>query len=220
LTFNEARYLVVFPKTTTLSNFTYNKQEAQRRLEALPSRGRIAFGLSCCERMLSNYVAFKREVKWGDEKPLRSALEELWKHLDGQAMNELMAKRLIANCEKVAPDADDFVSVLVGPAQEACFSICCILDYVQQGNPERIAQASAFAIDTLDGYVQELLDGFSTAARGVPYTSEREERIRLHPLMQRELARQDADLKMLVSNPDLNSLKSLWRAPSKSNIDL
>ena len=203
-----------------MSDFTYSKEEVQRRLESLSSRSRVAFGLSCCERMLRNYIAFKQKVQWGDEQPLRKALDELWNHLEGQAMNETTAKELIEQCEKVTPDADDFSVILVGPAQEACFSICCVLDYVLQGNPERIAQASAFAIDTLDGYVQEVLDGFPNTARGVPYSPEREERIRLHPLMQRELARQDADLKLLATNPDLSSLKAQWRAPAKSNIDL
>jgi uncharacterized protein YjaG (DUF416 family) len=203
-----------------MPHFTYSKEEVQSRLEGLPGRSHVAFGLSCCERMFSNYVAFKRVAKWGDEQPLRNALDELWKHLEGQAMSELAAKQLIENCERVTPDADEFVSVLVGPAQDACFSICCVLDYVRQGNVERIAQVSAFAIDTLDGYVQELMDGISKGYKAFPKSQEREERIRLHPLMQRELARQDADLKLLATNPDLKMLKSQWRAPAKSNIDL
>jgi uncharacterized protein YjaG (DUF416 family) len=203
-----------------MTKFTYSKQEVQDRLEPLPNRGRIAFGLSFCERMLPNYFAFKQEVKWGDEQQLRKALDELWKHLDGEEMDKSTAKLLWDDCDKVAPDADDFSVLLVGPAQDACLAICCILEYVQQLNPERIAQASSYAIDTLDGYVQEVLDGFPTTARAVPYSPEREERIRLHPLMQRELARQDADLKLLATNPDLKSLKSQWRAPAKSNIDL
>jgi uncharacterized protein YjaG (DUF416 family) len=203
-----------------MSDFTYSKQEIQQRLELLPNRDCIVFGLSCCERMLPNYVAFKQKSNWGDEYSLRNALDELWKHIEGQPIDETTAKRMIANCENAAPDADDFSLVLTGPAQEACFSICCVLDYVQQENRERIAQASAFAIDTLDGYIQELLDGFPTTARAVQYSPEREERIRLHPLMQRELARQEADLKLLATHPDLKLLKSQWRAPAKSNLDL
>jgi uncharacterized protein YjaG (DUF416 family) len=203
-----------------MTTFTYSKEEIQHRLEPLPNCGRIAFGLSCCERMLPNYVAFKQEVKWGDEQQLRKALDELWKHLDGEEIDISTAKRLWDDCDKVAPDADDFSVLLVGPAQDACLAICCILDYVQQLNPERIAQASSYAIDTLDGYISALLDGFSKTPRGVPYSPEREERIRLHPLMQRELARQDADLKLLTRNPDIGLLKAQWRAPAKSNIDL
>jgi len=203
-----------------MTNFTYSKQEGQRRLEALPSRNCVAFGLSCCERMLPNYLAFKRKVKWGDERPLQQALDELWKYVEGQVLDESTAKRLLAACEVVAPDSDDFSELLTGAAQEACFSICCILEYLLHGDVEQIAQVSSFAIDTLDLYISALLDGFSTAARAVPYNPEREERIRLHPLMQRELARQDADLKLLANNPDFSLLKPQWRAPEKSNIDL
>jgi len=203
-----------------MTDFTYSKEEVQRRLEALPSRSRVAFGLSCCERMLPNYVAFKREVKWGDEKPLRKALDESWRHVEGQTVDEFIVRQLLSNCEVVAPDSDDFSSLLTGPAQEACFSICCILDYVLQGNPERIAQASSFAVDTLDLYVSALLDGFDRTPHAIFNGKERDEQIRLHPLMQRELARQDADLKLLATNPDLGSLKAQWRAPAKSNIDL
>lgn len=64
------------------------------------------------------------------------------------------------------------------------------------------------------------LEGFPNTARAVPYSPEREKWIQLHPLMQRELARQDADLKLLASNPSLHLLKAQWRAPAKSNIDL
>jgi uncharacterized protein YjaG (DUF416 family) len=203
-----------------MTNFSYSKQEVQRRLEALPSRSRVAFGLSCCERLLPNYVACKQKIKWGDERPLRKTLDELWKHIEGQVLDELTVGQLLAACEVVAPDSDDFSELLTTSAQDACFSICCILEYLLHGDVEQIAQVSSFAIDTLDLYVSALLDGFSTAARAVPYSFEREERIRLHPLMQRELARQDVDLKLLATNPDLDSLKSQWCAPSKSNIDL
>lgn len=203
-----------------MSDFTYSKEEVQRRLEALPSRSRIAFGLSCCERMLPNYVAFKQEVNWGNEQHLRKALDELWKYLDDEEMDKSTAKQLWDDCDKVAPDADDFSVLLVGPAQDACLAVCCILDYVQELNPERIAQASSYAIDTLDGYISAMLGGFSRTPRAIFNKAEHEEQIRLHPLMQRELARQDADLKLLATNPDLGSLKAQWRVPAKSNIDL
>lgn len=203
-----------------MSDFTYSKEEVQRRLEALPSRSRIAYGLSCCERMLRNYIAFKQKVQWGDERPLQKALDELWKCVEGEEMAKSAAKQLYEACEVVAPDSDDFSELLTGSAQEACFSICCILEYLLHGDVEQIAQVSSFAIDTLDLYVSALLDGFDRTPHVIFNRKERDEQIRLHPLMQRELARQDADLKFLASNPDLTLLKSKWRAPAKSNIDL
>jgi hypothetical protein len=38
--------------------------------------------------------------------------------------------------------------------------------------------------------------------------------------MQRELARQNTDLILLATNPDIGILKSQWRAPAMSNIHL
>jgi len=135
-------------------------------------------------------------------------------------MAKSAAKQMYEACEAVAPNSDDFSELLTTSAQDACFSICCVLDYVLQGNPERIAQASSFAVDTLDLYVSALLDGFDRTPHAIFNGEERDEQIRSHPLMQRELARQDADLKLLASNPNLTLLKSEWRAPAKSNLDL
>jgi uncharacterized protein YjaG (DUF416 family) len=203
-----------------MSYFTYSKEEVQRRLESLPSRSRIAFGLSCCERMFRNYVACKQRINWGDEQPLRKAIDELWKCVEGEEMAKSVAKQMYEACEAVAPNSDNFSELLTTSAQDACFSICCLLDYVLRGDTEQIAQASSFAIDTVDLYVSALLDGFSNTPRVIFNKEEHEEQIRLHPLMQHELARQDADLKLLATNPDLGSLKAQWRAPAKSNIDL
>ena len=170
--------------------------------------------------MFRNYVACKQKIKWGDEQPLQKALDELWKCVEGEEMAKSAAKQMYEACEAVAPNSDDFSELLTTSAQDACFSICCVLDYVLQGNPERIAQASSFAVDTLDLYVSALLDGFDRTPHAIFNGKERDEQIRSHPLMQRELARQDADLKMLATSPDLGSLKAQWRAPAKSNLDL
>jgi uncharacterized protein YjaG (DUF416 family) len=203
-----------------MSDFTYSKEEVQRCVEALPSRSRIAFGLACCERMFRNYVACRQKINWGDEQPLRKALDDLWKCVEGEEMAKSAAKQMYEACEAVAPNSDDFSELLTTSAQDACFSICCVLDYVLQAKPEQITETSSFAIDTIDLYVSAMLDGFSKTPRLIFNRAEREEQIRLHPLMQRELARQDADLKLLATNPDFATLKAQWRAPAKSNIDL
>jgi uncharacterized protein YjaG (DUF416 family) len=104
-------------------------------------------------------------------------------------MAKSAAKQMYEACEAVAPNSDDFSELLTTSAQDACFSICCVLDYVLQGNPERIAQASSFAVDTLDLYVSALLDGFDRTPHAIFNGKERDEQIRSHPLMQCELAR-------------------------------
>lgn len=170
--------------------------------------------------MLPNYVACKARIHWGDERPLRKALDELGKFVEGEDAPRLAAKQMYDACEAVAPNSDGFSELLTTSAQDACFSICCVLEYIQNCNPERIALTSSYSIDTLDLYISALLDGFSKAPKVIFNIAEREDQIRVHPLMQRELARQDADLKLLASNPELKVLNFQWRAPKKSNLDL
>lgn len=203
-----------------MAHFTYNKDKTQSQVESLPFCSCVAFGLSCCERLFPNYTAFHHEVNWGDAKLLRKALDGLWEIVEGKEISTDKISGLIGECESTAPDSEDFTSPLVAAAQDACFAICAVLDYVLQKDPERIAQASSFAIDTLDRHVQDLLGGDSNSPTLVPVTPGREEKIRLHPLMQRELSRQAADLKLLAGNPNLKTLKSQWCAPSKSNLDI
>jgi uncharacterized protein YjaG (DUF416 family) len=203
-----------------MATFSYSKIAVQQRLEPLPDRMRVAFGLSCCERMFPNYLACKKKIKWGDERPLRLAMDALWEWIGGKRFTEPNIKKFMNECEVVAPNSEDFSEVLTTPAQDACFAVCCVLEYLLTQNLDRIVQASTYSIDTLDLWVQEIQSGFSRIPTIVPNSPEREERIRLYPLMQRELARQDADLKLLATNPDVGSLKIQWSAPSKSNIDL
>lgn len=203
-----------------MSNLTYSKEAIQHQLESLPSRSCVAFGLSCCERMLPNYVVCKGRINWGDDQPLREALDELWKYVEGEDIPKLAAKQMYDACEAVAPNSDDFSELLTTSAQDACFSTCCVLEYFLHGNPERIAQASSYSVDTVDLYISALLDGFSKTPKVIFNNAEHEEQIRVHPLMQRELTRQNADLELLASNPDLKTLKSRWRAPKKSNLDI
>ncbi len=180
---------------------------------------RVAFGISCCERMFGNYVECKRRIKWGDERPLRQALDALWNHIECQKIDKQSAERFTSSCETVAPNSDDFSELLTTPAQDTCFAICAMFDYVLTGELKRIAQVSSFGVDTVDLYVQELIDGFRSEPRIVPNNPNRERQIRLHPLMQRELARQNADLELLATHPNVSILKSKWRAPEKSSLD-
>lgn len=203
-----------------MPGLAYSKEEIQQRLEALPDKMRVAFGLSCCERMFPNYRACKTKINWGDERPLRMAMDTLWKWLDGENLSQSHIRKLMNECEAVTPNSEDFLEVLTTVAQDACFAICCVLEYFLLQKVERIAQASSYANDTLNFWVQELQDPNPGSFALVPNNPERQERIRLHPLMQRELARQDADLKLLASHPDMGLLKAQWRAPAKSNIDL
>jgi hypothetical protein len=78
---------------------------------------------------------------------------------------------------------------------------------------ERIAQAAAFSVDTIDLYVQETLR--------VPANSPNLEKIISdHPLMRQEIDRQYSDLELLKETWKPAELRANWERPSQSNLGL
>jgi uncharacterized protein YjaG (DUF416 family) len=159
-------------------------------INKLQTHQQLAAAAACCERLLPNYAAFVAQALWGDPTPLRAALDAIW---DVCARGSSLAigveslADLLAQCERAAPNSDDFALVATTFAQDAVFSICALLDFLQDHTPERIATALRFATDSVDLFVQELEDMD-------PLDPRRGQRIHEHPLMQQELTRQRRDL--------------------------
>lgn len=103
-------------------------------------------------------------------------------------------------------------------AQDACFSICGLLDFLLDPDTCKIVEVGAYATDSVDLYVQEIENMDSRAP-------DLERRILHHRLMQRELAKQREDLEIIARTSDLDAaflaqLKNSWGNNGRSNIDL
>lgn len=196
-----------------MAGLVYGKDDIEEKIRSLSKQGQVAFGVSCCERLLPNYVAFTRESNWGNQQPLHHALNRLWEYVDGGELSSQEAEKLASACEAVAPHSDDFGTQLGSAAQDAAFAICSVLDFLKTSEGEKIAQASYYAMATVDMYVQELED--------MPANDPSlEETIRLHPIMQEELQRQEDDLVLLGGDWNASDLAAKWRSPESSNIGM
>lgn len=164
----------------------------REQLVALDSGRRLVFGALCCERLLPNYISFQRDSGWGDFAAVRKALDCVWAHVYGNAQQDAEIVDASSACELAAPSSDDFTSIYVTAAQDACFAVCSLLDYVLENDIDKIVQAATYATDSVDLFVQET-NGI------VPGDPELEAKILRHPLMQRELERQGSDLEAIRS---------------------
>jgi hypothetical protein len=145
----------------------------------LDHKQQLAFGASCRERLLPNSSAFQRDTGWGDISPVRRALDFVWSFLYGESIDLDEAEGITAACEAVTPSSDDFESLYVTAAQDACFAVCSLLDCLRQDDVERIVQVATYATDSVDLYVQEV----ENMAANDPQL---ERKILAHRLMQRE----------------------------------
>jgi uncharacterized protein len=196
----------------------FNSEILKNRLTKLDKNRQLAFGAVCCERLLPNYLAFKEDTGWGDINPIRESLNLIWFVLQGQQPNTQEIKKLIDACEKVGPDSEDFESLYVSSAQDACFAVCGLLDYMLKADVGKIVQAACYGTDSVDLYVQEI-------ENIAPNDPDLEQKILTHDLMQRELEKQDKDLTLIeqidLLSPDfLEQLKNSWDNNGRSNLDL
>ncbi len=190
----------------------YDKDSLQKRLSSLPHEKRLAFGLSCCERLIGNYVAFRKDEGWGDETVLRTTLERLWSLLSGHILRPKEIAELTNNCEAVAPNSDNFDALLTSAAQDAVFAICSVLDYLADGEVSRLARTSGYAIDSIDLYVQEI----ESMSANLP---DLEERIRAHPLMQREIGHQYRTLEFLEEGGSASQVREFGDVKGEGNLE-
>jgi uncharacterized protein YjaG (DUF416 family) len=196
----------------------FNSEALKERLSRLDSGRQLAFGAACCERLLPNYLAFQQDTGWGDVHPVRDALESVWASIRDEVLSHQEIKNITAFCESAVPDSEAFKSLYVTSAQDACFAVCCLLDFLLESDVNKIVQAATYAIDSVDLYVQEI-------ENMPPNDPKLEPKILAHHLMQRELAQQEENLKMIEQTPFLSHeflarLKKSWDNNGKSNLDI
>lgn len=194
----------------------FNSASLRSRLGCLSCEQQLTFGALCCERLIPNYLAFQNDTNWGDVTALRNSLDLVWKALGDHVIADGELSKAISSCEAVVPYSENFSSPFVTAAQDACFSICSLLDYLLKPDVDKIVQVATYSTDSVDLYIQELVHLSPTD----PFL---EERILSHQLMQRELARQDTDLHTIESSPSLpHMLLKMRRGLStteKGNLD-
>lgn len=162
-------------------------------LKKLSKAHKIAFGASCCERMLPNYDAFYAQEKWGDPNVLREILDEIWLSLPDNSISRERIKQMRKVLVKTAPDTLDLhYSDYAGLAQYASEGLYSTLECCRDGNVRSIQWVANFCLDT----VFELLDLYkikdSLNFKAPDFWESLD-----YPPMQREIKKQKQDLELL-----------------------
>jgi uncharacterized protein YjaG (DUF416 family) len=198
----------------------YVQGRLEDKLHELPHSHRVAFAASCCERAYPNYINFFQLAHWGGPGALRTSLNRVWDFVEGLigALDDI--SELEQKCESVTPDLDDFstpdIDLQSGAAQEAAFMIRLLLQLCRDNQLSYILRIMTFARDTIDMYVQviEVID---------PNDPQLDERIEQHPLMLREIRKQEDDLSRLSqikARSELKEFRKYATHPDRSNIGL
>jgi uncharacterized protein YjaG (DUF416 family) len=180
----------------------FNEKLLAKSLAIVSSRQQLAFAASCCERMIDNYSAFTALENWGNPVLVQQGLDEIWKFLGGQDISFEYARQLINSIEKVIPDSDDFSNLFTFSAQNAANSICYSLESLEDANPEKIAIVGRLCIEALESYLYWITDTDTQVHMTDPKL---DEWIAHAPLLYAELQKQQKDLELISSHPELSA---------------
>lgn len=199
-----------------MEELSFDIDALRTRIGGLSHQRKVAFLLLIAERLIPNYAAFSHYHNWGDSKILEQALDCGWIFLMENLVDIESIQRCVERCESITPDTEDFISEYVSAALDA--AVCCsyVLDLLLRDESEVVIQGAILAHDTVDMYIQDLL-------QLDPQDPRAEEKIRRHALMQRELMQQNADLarveRMNFDRSGVEDLMRRFRRPNVSNID-
>jgi len=177
--------------------YKFNEELLYQKIDGLSLLHKIAFGASCCERLLPNYKLFVDKEDWGDFSYLEDTLNELWNYVSGKQIELNRIEILSKECYKLTPDSEDFGSVFVSYAIDAGVAIyetllCCL-----DNEAQHLVDIASVSRDAVDLFIQE--------RDHMNYSDfDFEKKILSDSLMQKELHKQLIDLEMLKNKPQLD----------------
>lgn len=172
-----------------MGGLTFDAEKLRRRLNRLPPRHVLTFGVWLLERMLPNFAKFSAETQFEGVSILDEVVTYAWRVIETGDKDSLRAPS-VTLCESILPDTEDFDSLYTSSALDAAVSACNLLLFIEKNQTDLVVEMAGLARDTADLLIQ-----FSSPDWA--YTKEFDETVRNHPLMQLELSCQESDIAFL-----------------------
>jgi uncharacterized protein YjaG (DUF416 family) len=137
-------------RVSSKSRARFEKQRLLDLLQSLTPHQRLAFGLSCGERLYPNYVTFFVQYEWGDPDAIRSALDSAWDALLGTSPSRETLLQCKKDVEAAEPDTADFESILVSSALDAAVATGLVLQLMEANNLALALEIATLARDSVD----------------------------------------------------------------------
>jgi|GEM_PF-1358295 len=137
------------------------EEDIKSKLLGLSRKARIIFGVSICERLFTNYEVFSKTFHFGNPDVLLEGISLIRQYLIDDSLftrDEIEAVAIEIDSDAVTPDSEDFHTILVSFALDACTSVYSTLQYILSDDVDEISACAVYARDTVDMYTQERHD--------------------------------------------------------------
>jgi len=169
-------------------------------LASLGQQQRIAFAAACSERLLPNYAAFVQVEGWGDLDALARVHEALWIYAAHGNLGSISIEAMFADVQAAVPDVKNYSTVYATLALYATAALVNAFHALLQENVDGVVHAATYGVESVKQFL------LVCTATGVgPRTVDRdwETWLELAPLLLAERAKQETDLQLLHSQPNL-----------------
>jgi hypothetical protein len=136
-------------------NYEDYRDLIERESAALSQKERVALCLICCARLSPLYSKFVATENWGDASVLAQSRSAAISWLSG---NEVDTSPISKQLLHAIPDSEDFGSVISTFAQNAGVAHEYLLEQIKTSEPSPLIYVFHNCYDTVDLYIQELLD--------------------------------------------------------------
>lgn len=167
-----------------------DQENTPASVEALPPKKRLAFALLIFERMLPGLIAFAKDTGFNESCYLEGK-DAAWAALQDGVVDPALSQA----CIQSAPDTEEFSHELTSYALNAALAMSDILEFVQDGSADHIAQVQALARDSIDLYL-------SVLEPSVVSLRHNDSKIADHPIMRQEVIQEEEDIRFLSGLPD------------------
>ena len=159
-------------------------------LEVLSDEQKLLFGFWISKRLFHNYVYFNKETSFGDIDVMLDAFNLIEKYLGSGSFDRATVIKAMDKVEMNTPDTEDYSTILVSFALDACSALNECLAFILDKKINRVIDIGIFARDTVDMFIQEL----NEMELGNPNF---ESEIQSNELMRREMTSQEIFLNRL-----------------------
>lgn len=131
-------------------------EQIKNDIQALNKRNKIVYCLLISEKLLPNYKYFCNIYKFGEIKKLEQIIDILYDYVfDKINVSHEEINIYLNEIEEITPDTNDYSTILVSFALDACTAIISTLNFIKSENDNHVLDVASYARDTVDMFIQE-----------------------------------------------------------------
>ncbi len=132
------------------------RKQIKDEIESLNRKNKIIYCLLISEKLLPNYKYFSSIYDFGSVKKLEDIINVLYDYVfDKKHLTTEDVDIYLSEIEEITPDTNDFSTILVSFALDACTSVISTLNFIKNNNDNDVLDVACYARDTVDMFIQE-----------------------------------------------------------------